>query len=56
LNGRELLDHAGKISHQMAMEKSASEFEKFMEEQKRLSLEVSLKELEEDINQLRKES
>lgn len=40
----------------MAMEKSTTEFEKFREEQKRLSLEASLKELEEDINKLRKES
>lgn len=31
LNGRELLTHAGKISHQMALEKSETEFEKYQE-------------------------
>ena len=52
LNGRELLTHAGKISHQMALEKSSLEFEKFREEQKKLSLADSLNELENDIKQL----
>jgi hypothetical protein len=52
LNGRELLHHAGKISHAMALEKSAGEYEKFKEEQKKLEHEQSLKELEEDIKGL----
>ncbi len=52
LNGRELLAHAGKISHKMALEKSNIELEKYKEEQKRLSLENSLKELENDIKQI----
>jgi hypothetical protein len=54
LNGRELLAHAGKISHQMALNKSAEEYEKFMEDQKKLSKEASLKEIEEDIKKLKK--
>ena len=54
LNGRELLAHAGKISHQMALEKSGAEYEKFKEEQKKLSKEASLKEIEEDIKKLKK--
>ena len=54
LNGRELLAHAGKISHQMALEKSGVEYEKFKEEQKKLSKEASLKEIEEDIKKLKK--
>ena len=29
LNGRELLTHAGKISHQLALDKSALEYEKY---------------------------
>ena len=33
LNGRELLAHAGKISHQMALDKSGAEYEKFKEDQ-----------------------
>lgn len=54
MNGRELLDHAGKISHQMALNKSSEEYEKYKMEQLRLSKEASLKEIEEDINKLKK--
>ena len=54
LNGRELLAHAGTISHQMALNKSGVEYEKYKEEQKKLSKESSLKEIEEDINKLKK--
>jgi len=36
LNGKELLTHAGKISHQMALEKSGEEFEKYKEVQKQI--------------------
>ena len=52
LNGRELLTHAGKISHQMALEKSAQEFDKYREMQRQIQYEESLKELEQDIRQL----
>ncbi len=55
MNGRELLTHAGKISHQMALEKSNRELEKYKEEQKKISLESSLKELENDIKSLKGE-
>jgi len=54
LNGRELLTHAGKISHEMALEKSGEEFEKFRISQKALEKEQSLKEIEEDIKKLKK--
>lgn len=54
LNGRELLTHAGKISHEMAVKKSSEEFEKYQLSQKALEKEQSLKELEEDIKQLKK--
>lgn len=54
LNGRELLTHAGKISHQMALEKSGEEYEKFKQQQKAIEKEASLKELEEDIKKLKK--
>jgi len=52
LNGRELLTHAGKISHQLAMEKSAQEYEKYQETQKQLQHKESLRELEQDMKQL----
>ena len=53
MNGRELLTHAGKISHQMALDKSDAEYEKFKEIQKAESKEDSLKEIEEDIKKLK---
>ena len=56
MNGRELLTHAGKISHQMAIEKSNQELEKYSEEQKRITHEQSLKEIEEDIKRLKNDT
>jgi len=53
LNGRELLQHAGKISHKMAVEKSTKEYEKYKVEKKRLQAIESMKELEADLKALR---
>ena len=53
LNGRELLTHAGKISQEMTKNKVAKEYQKYKEENKRLSYEKSLKELEQDIKKLK---
>ena len=52
LNGKELLTHAGKISHQMALEKSSKEFAKYKEVQTQIEKENSLKEIEQDISKL----
>jgi hypothetical protein len=54
LNGREILNHAGKISHQRAFNKSSKEFEKYKEGQKQFQKEQSLKEIEADIKKLTK--
>lgn len=54
LNGRELLTHAGKISHEMALEKSATEFEQYQIIRHQNEKEQSLKELEADIKNLKK--
>jgi hypothetical protein len=54
LNGRELLDHAGKISHEKALERSDKEFEKFKITQRNLEKMQSLKEIEEDIKKMGK--
>ncbi len=54
LNGRELLTHAGKISHDRALKKSATEFEKYKLSQAAIEKEQSLKEIEEDIKRLKK--
>ena len=54
LNGRELLNHVGKISHEMAVKKSEEEYKKYQDTQKILEKEESLKELEEDLKKLEK--
>jgi hypothetical protein len=54
LNGRELLTHAGKISHQMALDKSGEEYKKFKEGERTKQIEQSLKEIEDDIKKLKK--
>lgn len=53
LNGRELLTHAGKISHEKALEKSEAEYEKYKLTQAKIEKEESLKELENDILKLK---
>lgn len=53
LNGRELLNHAGKVSHEQAIEKSYSEYAKYKLVQKNIAKEDSLKELENDIIKLK---
>lgn len=53
LNGRELLTHAGKISHENAMKRSVEEFEKYKIAQSVVEKEQSFKEIEEDIKKLK---
>jgi hypothetical protein len=53
MNGRELLNHAGKISQTQAKEKSEQEYLKYKENKKQLQKVESLKELEEDIKRLK---
>ena len=52
LNGRELLTHAGSISHKMAIEKSNIEFRHFEIQQKAIAAEQNLKELEAAVKSL----
>ena len=54
MNGRELLEHAGKISHKMALDKAEAEYQKFKNWQNAIEKENSLKELEQDIKKLKK--
>ncbi len=54
LNGRELITHAGKISHDRALKKSNEEYEKYKIAQQAIEKEQSLKEIEEDIKKLKK--
>jgi len=53
INGRELLTHAGKISHAIAKERSEREYQKYKEIQKEEQKALSIKELEEDIKGLK---
>jgi hypothetical protein len=53
LNGRDLLNHAGKISHQKAVEKSAVEYDKYKEQLRQLQHEQSLQELVHDLKTLK---
>jgi len=52
LNGKELLTHAGKISHKLALEKSTQEYDKYKERQKQIQHTESLNELEQDLKTL----
>lgn len=54
LNGRELLTHAGEVSHDSAMQKSSDEYEKYKQAQQHQQKEQSMKEIEEDIKRLGK--
>lgn len=53
LNGRELLTHAGNISHQMAIDRSSQEYDLYKIEQKKIEKENNLNELAEDIKKLK---
>ena len=53
LNGRDLLTHAGKVSHQKAVEKSELEYGKYKEQGRQLEYETSLQELEADLKKVR---
>jgi hypothetical protein len=53
LNGRELLNHAGKITHELALQKSTNEYEKYQHQQSLLEKEQNLREIEEDIKRLK---
>ena len=55
MNGRELLEHAGKITHKQAVEKAENEYHKFKDRQNIIEKEKSLKELEQDIKNLKNE-
>ena len=54
LNGRELLTHAGEISHKMALYKSSDEYQKYKDVLKTNEIEQSLKEIEADIKKMKK--
>lgn len=52
MNGKELLTHAGKISHESALEKAGQEYEKYLNEKRKHEREESIKELENDVKNM----
>lgn len=54
MNDRNILEHAGSISHKLALQKASSEYDKYKEIQKQLEHLESIKELEQDIQKLSK--
>ncbi len=54
LNGREILNHSGVISHENAISKSNLEFDKYKKLQSDIEKELSFKELENDLKKLGK--
>jgi hypothetical protein len=54
MNRRELLSHAGKISHELASKKSEEEYEKYRIARKQIEKEQNIKELEADIEKIKK--
>lgn len=53
MNDKNILEHAGQISHQLALQKANEEYEKFKVFQKQTEHLESIKELEEDIKSLK---
>jgi len=56
LNGKDLLTHAGKISHQLAEKKAALEYKQFKQLSQKKETEKNLAELANDIKRLKKKS
>jgi hypothetical protein len=54
MNDKNILEHAGSISHKLALQKATDEYDKYKEMQKQLEHLDSIKELEQDIQKLRK--
>ncbi len=53
MNEKEILTHAGRISHQLAMKKADEEFEKYQELQRNDEKLASIKELDQDIKRVK---
>lgn len=56
LNERNILEHAGRISHQLALEKATREYNNYKEELRKTEHLDSIKELDEDIKRLKRKN
>lgn len=52
MNEKNILEHAGKISHKLAVSKATKEFEAYKEKERQLEHLESIKQLEQDIKQI----
>ena len=52
MNEKNILEHAGKISHQLAVRKATQEYEAYMQQQRRLERLDSIRQLDRDIRRL----
>jgi hypothetical protein len=56
LNNRNILENVGKITHEMALQKAEAEYEEYKNTQQQIEHLESIKELEHDIQQMKKKS
>lgn len=54
MNEKNILSHAGKITHELAMKKADEEYQKYRDEQRQIEKLESIKELDADIKRLKK--
>jgi hypothetical protein len=54
MNRQNILEHAGTISHDLALQKASEEYDKYKKSQKEIEHIESIKELEQDIKKLKK--
>lgn len=56
MNDKNILEHAGQISHELALQKASEEYDKFKTHQRQIEHLKSIKELEQDIKKLGKKN
>mgnify|MGYP002542930435 CR=1 FL=1 len=56
MNDKNILEHAGQISHELALQKASEEYDKFKTHQRQIEHLESIKELEQDIKKLGKKN
>ena len=54
MNNKNILEHVGRISHELALQKASDEYDKYISNQKQMEHLDSIKELEQDIKKLGK--
>ena len=55
MNQKSILEHAGNISHELAIKKGTQEYNKYKAKQKQLEILNSIKELDTDLKKIKKQ-